>query len=175
MNETVINKSPVKFLGLCVLEIIMLTLCAFDLAGGIKHSNLVCIITGIIALIFFGICFVFIIKIALDKKPLLIISDDGITDMTTAGSKVFIPWSEIKSISVRKVFTQRFIGIDVYDLDKLMSGISPAKQKIITANLRLKYPPISISLNMANKKFSDVLSLIQNKLNEANLKNQQKN
>lgn len=55
-------------------------------------------------------------------------------------------------------------GITVYDIYKLMNGISPMKRNAIKANLKLKYPPISISLNTADIKFSEVLYIIQTRL-----------
>jgi len=99
-----------------------------------------------------------------------VITEDGITDMSTASSVGFIAWNEIESISVIRVFTQRVIAIAVYDIDKLLHRISPAKQKVIKANLKLNYPPIAIPINTADVNFNEVLSIIQNKLNEHNLR-----
>lgn len=164
MNEIIIKENKNKVIRLIILAIIMLLGCIFDLVIGIIKINLVYIIIGIIGTTFFGVCFFYIIKRASNHKPLLIIGEEGITDMSNASSVGFVAWKEIESVSVRRVLTQKFIGITVYDIDKLMNGISPMKQNLIKANLKFKYPPISISFNTADTEFGEVLSIIQNRL-----------
>lgn len=163
MNEVIIKENKKKVIRLIILSIIMLLAGIFDLVIGIIKINLVYIIVAIIGIAFFGVCFFYIIKRSLNQKQLLIIGEDGITDMSSVSSVGFVAWEEIESVSVRRILSQKFIGITVYDIDKLMNGISPMKQKAIKANLKLKYPPISISLNTADMEFSEVLSIIQNR------------
>lgn len=164
MNEIIIKENKKKVIWLIIVAIIMLFACIFDLVIGIIELKLGYIIIGIIGTTFFGVCFFYIIKRALNHKPLLIIGEEGITDTSNASSIGFVAWEEIESVSVIRVLTQKFIGITVYDIDKLMNGSSTMKQKAIKANLKLKYPPISISLNTADAKISEVLSIIQNRL-----------
>lgn len=84
--------------------------------------------------------------------------------MSTACSVGFIPWEEIKNIYVEKSCGQKFIGITIYDLNKLMERISPIKRVVIKASLVLKYAPVGINLNTADMEFDKALSLIQEKL-----------
>ncbi|MBX4262370.1 hypothetical protein KTC96_06335 [Clostridium estertheticum] len=164
MNEIIIRENKMKVILLIILAIIMLVGCVFDLVIGIIKINSFYIIIGIIGTAFFGVCFFYIIKRALSHKPLLIVGEDGITDMSNATSVGFVAWEEIEFVSVRRVLTQKFIGITVYDIDKLMKRIPTSKQNAIKANIKFKYPPISIPLNTADMKFNKVLSLIQDRL-----------
>lgn len=163
MSEIIIKENKKKVIRLIILAIIVLLTCIFNLVIGIIESNLAYIIIGIIGTTFFGVCFFYIIKRSLDHKPLLIIGEHGITDMSNASSVGFVAWKEIESVSVRRVLTQKFIGITVYDIDKLMNGISAMKQNAIKVNMKFKYPPISITLNTADMEFNEVLSIIQNR------------
>lgn len=166
MNEIVIKQDKKKAIQMVALGIFMLLLCVSDLLIGIIEKNIFYISVGIMATIFFGICLIFIIKSAVTSKTLLIISDEGITDMSTMSSVGIITWDEIESINAKRIFTEKFIGITVYDIDKIMNRISSSKQMAIRVNMKLNYPPIGISLNTANLKFDYVLSLMQARLEE---------
>jgi hypothetical protein len=170
MDEIIIKEDKKKVLQLIILGIIMLTISFLNLAIGITNANVFYIIIGIIGTAFFGYCFFYIIKRATNNKPLLIISETGITDISNASSIGFVPWEEIKSVSIIKVLSQKFIGITVYDLDKLINGLPLFKRIIIMANLKLKYPPINITLSTSNMELSEVLSLMQNQLHNRQLK-----
>ena len=170
MNEIIIKQSKVKSIGMVILGIVMLLASVFVLAFGTIHKNIVYIIIGIIGMGFFVPCEIYSVKRALNPKPLLVITEDGITDMSSACSVGFIAWNEIESVSVIRVFSQRLIAITVYDIDKVLNRISSAKQKVIKANLKLNYPPIAIPINTADVNFNEVLSIIQSKLNEHNLR-----
>src|SRR5688572_15627450 len=51
---------------------------------------------GISATLFFGLCFVYLLKKIPDKTPGLIIDNDGILDNSSGVSAGFIPWADIK-------------------------------------------------------------------------------
>jgi hypothetical protein len=166
MKEVIINENKSKMIKLLILGSVMLLASIYILVNGLIEANTFFIIVGAVATIFFGGCFTFIVKRALNPKPLLLIAENGITDMSTASSVGFISWEEIQAIKVQKSFTEKFIGITVYDLNKLMKRISLEKQIVIKISLILKYTPISISLNTAELEFDTVLDLLQKKLEE---------
>lgn len=164
MSEVVIKNNKKKFAGILVLGSIMLVASIFVLFMGISENEILETILGILATVFFGAIFIFIVKSTISDKPLLIIGEQGITDMSTACSVGFIPWEEIKNIYVEKSCGQKFIGVTIYDLNKLMERISPIKRVVIKASLVLKYAPVGINLNTADMEFDKALSLIQEKL-----------
>ncbi|MFZ7119880.1 MAG: STM3941 family protein [Eubacteriaceae bacterium] len=163
MNEIIIKENKNKVIQLIILAIILVLVSMYNLVIGIIEINLLYLVIGIMGITFFGACFFLISRRMSNNRPLLIIGKDGITDMSNANSVGFVAWKEIESVSVRRVFVQKFIGITVYDFDKLMNGISPMKQNTIKANMKLKYPPICIPLNTADTEFSEVLSIVQNR------------
>jgi len=83
--------------------------------------------------------------------------------MTSVG---FVPWEEIKLVKIVTMVSQKYIGIEVNDIDNLMSRISFAKKLALKCNLIIKYPPIIISLNSSEFKIDKGLSIINEGLEE---------
>ena len=167
MDEIIIKEKKV------VLSIIsgiaFLIVFIYILTVGIIERNLFPIIIGGILTVLLIVILIFIIKNALASIPMLIIDKNGITDMSTLCSVGFIGWQEIKSINVRKKSRKEYIIITVYDLNKLMKRISPAKRVAIKLNLILKHFPIEISallLATADIEFNKLASLLQQRLEE---------
>ena len=169
MDEVIINENKKKVIRLIILGIIFLIISIYILTAGIIEENLFPIIIGGTGTVVLIAILIFIIKNSLNSVPLLIIGKNGITDMSTLSSVGFISWQEIKSINIRKKYGQKYIGITVYSLSKLMDRISIVKQVAIKINLILKYSPVEISalsLGTADIEFNKVVSLLRKRLEE---------
>lgn len=166
MNEVVIKENKKKAIEIVILGSIMGIASIYVLLIGLIEIRVLAIIIGLIATILFSASCIFVVKRIVNPKPLLLITESGITDMSTACGAGFIAWEEIQSINVKKSFTQEFIAITVYDLNKLMRRISSHKQVAMKMNLMLNYPPVAISLNTADIELNEVVLLIQKRLEE---------
>lgn len=166
MNKIIIKENKKKVMNLLTLGIIMSLLSIYVLVNGLIETKIFYTIIGIVGTIFFCGSFIFMVKSSLTHKPPLIIGEDGITDMSTVFSVGFIPWEEIKSVYVKKICYERFIGITVHDINTLTKRISFLKQVGIKINLFLNYPPVAINLSTADVEFNEVLELVQNRLEE---------
>ena len=167
MNEIIIEESKKKATKFTIYGFLVLLASIYILAIGIIEVDIIILIIGEIATLLFGTCFVFIVKATIKHKPLLVISEAGITDMSTVSSIGFVAWEEIQSINVlQKKFTKNFIEIDVYDINKLMKRVSFLKQLTIKANIMFKYPPVAILLSTADMEINEVLLILQKKFEE---------
>jgi hypothetical protein len=63
---------------------------------------------AIAAILFFGFGIFYFLRKLIDKKPGLIIDDNGIIDNSSAVSVGLIPWSDIEHISTTNVMKQKF-------------------------------------------------------------------
>lgn len=174
MNEIIIRESKSESLMLSILSIIMVMASIFVLVTGFYEVNGIYISIGILGSVFFGICAISIVKRTIktmnskNTQPLLIINNEGISDTSTMTSVGFVPWEEIKSVKIVTIVSQKYIGIEVNDIDNLMSRISFAKKLAIKSNSIIKYPPIIISLNSSELKIDKVFSIINERLEEYN-------
>ena len=83
---------------------------------------------SVFASLFFGTCFIYTLKRIGAKNPVLLVNAKGITDNTSAMSLGFMPWEEIKEISLLKIqlphpptfLRVEEIGFLVFELNHLL-------------------------------------------------------
>ncbi|MEN2415568.1 STM3941 family protein [Flavobacterium mesophilum] len=117
-------------------------------------------IAGFASIIFSGICLIFLLFKIFDKKPGLIINDNGITDNSHYGSVGLIDWSKIKGIRTRQVMSTKFLLIDVSNPQAFIENSSRFKASLMKANLKMYGTPLSITSNSLNYNFDDLEKLI---------------
>ena len=127
-----------------------------------RHSNIEFIrISGITALCFFGLILIYIILKLFDKKPGLIIDDDGITDNSSGVSVGLILWKDIVSIHTEKIQSTKFLIIRVDNPEKYIAGSYRFKKNLLRANMKMYGTPLSISSNGLKSNFNGLEELIK--------------
>lgn len=164
MNDIVVNEASSKLWGLLFLGILMLAACAFVLVLGITYGKFFYIIIGIIALLFFGLCFAYIIKRIINPKPILIIEKNGVVDSSTAISIGFISFDDIEGFDITRLFSSKFISIYVNDLEKFTDKLSQKKKTWLQINKPFGKSPININVNTADKSPDEILQILQERL-----------
>ncbi len=118
----------------------------------------------------------FLSRKLIDKKPGLIIDDQGIIDNTTIFKFGLIPWRDIsgiyeRSIQVSVASKQSFITIALKNPDEYISRETNAiKRKLIQANANSYGSPVHISTNGLKMKSGELIQI----LHEAFEKNKHK-
>ena len=124
-------------------------------------------IAGILSILFFGLCLIFLLKKLSDKKPGLIISHTGIHDNSSGISVGNISWNDIIEIRLTKVFNQKFLMIIVinpeYYINKEANII---KRKTKEINYKNYGSPISISANTLNCNFDELKDMLDKRFSE---------
>lgn len=129
-----------------------------------KDFSISILIIGII--LFLAMTITYVIRL-LRKTPVLTIDGDGISEHSTIASVGFVPWSEIKSISVQRFGIQTFIMVDAKNIKKLISKLPGYKQIFIKTTMRLGFPPIAINMNSVREKPVEVLAIMREYLNNS--------
>ena len=117
---------------------------------------------------FFGICAVYGFMKIFDKKPGLVIDEEGIVDNSSGVAAGRILWSEIIGFQKKELFGQRFLTIEVSDPDRFIRRCSPLKAKMNSANLNLTGSPINISANSLSIGFDDLTQIMDRALRSYN-------
>ncbi|MBX3255402.1 MAG: hypothetical protein KF862_14770 [Chitinophagaceae bacterium] len=108
----------------------------------------------------------FFTKKLFDKKPGLILNEQGIYDNTSAFKFGLIPWSDIsqvyeKTVQASIASKQRFVTIGLINPDKYISReTNLLKKKLLQANAKNYGSPIHISTNGLTTNHNDLLNLI---------------
>ena len=122
---------------------------------------------GIAAILFFGLCAIFIAKKLPDKTPGLIINNQGVTDNSSGVSVGLIPWDDIKEINVTNVANQKFLMLVVKNPDEYINRQKGfIKKKAMQMNYKSYGSPISISANGLKCNFNELFRILQDKFND---------
>lgn len=119
-------------------------------------------IVGIISIVFFGICGVYIFKKLFDKKYGLIINKIGINDNSNGTSIGLIKWTDIIGLRVVQEYSQKFIIVDVsnpeYYINLKKSRIG---KSIIKSNYNKYGSPIGITTSTLKIDFAELKEIIE--------------
>lgn len=113
----------------------------------------------------------FFSKRLIDKRPGLIIDENGITDNSSAFSFGLIPWSDIAqvyefSIQASIASRPRFITVELHDPEKYISRETNSfKRNLLLLNLKNYGSPVHISTNGLEINPNDLLGLISHAFN----------
>jgi hypothetical protein len=126
------------------------------------------LVISIAAILFFGICAVYITRKLSDNKPGLIIDNAGLTDNSSGVSAGQILWSDIENIAVIEIYRQKLILLQLNNpqdyINKQQNGF---KRKIMQMNLNSYGTPLSISSNSLQIKFDDLVTILTTHLNKS--------
>ena len=132
-------------------------------ASGALRTPIVVRVVGVVSILFFGFCGVVMIKRLIGEKAKgLVISEEGVLDGSSALSYGAIPWKEIISVEVRKVYRQQFIALILRDPESFIEReTNVLKRKAMDFNYRTYGSPVQITTNALDIKFDDLLQLLR--------------
>lgn len=120
------------------------------------------VVLGIFALLIFGFISMAILQKLTNKKPGLIVRDDGIWDNSSAIAIGLIEWQDITKVDDCHAVGQDFICIHVQDPHKYIKKAKNAfQQRILTINHQTHASAIQITANGLQGTHQDVLGLLQ--------------
>ncbi|WP_282014079.1 STM3941 family protein [Marinifilum flexuosum] len=125
-------------------------------------SNLELIrIVGVVSLVFFGLCFVYIAIKLFDTKVGLSINENGIIDNSNAASVGLIDWEDITTIKTIQIASNKILLLETSKPEKY---IERARNGLISramkANCKMYGTPISIISNSLKITHDDLEKLL---------------
>jgi len=93
---------------------------------------------------FFGFCGVYAFTKFIDKKPGLIISDEGITDNSSAVSADLIKWENITNGVITEIYGQKILTIEINNANEILLSQSGFKKFLMNLNKNYFSSPIQI-------------------------------
>ncbi|WP_099202967.1 STM3941 family protein [Miniphocaeibacter massiliensis] len=120
------------------------------LDNGIESIKMVFMfVAGVVVILFFGFCFIFIFKQSFRRDPVIVLNKEGFLNKKQSYSKEipFIPWSRVKKVSLKDMFTESFVCIDIEDEEEYVESMSKTMRMGIKANIKMGFPAICLSAN----------------------------
>jgi len=122
---------------------------------------------SVACIIFFGFTAFFFLKKLNDKKPGLVIDNDGIHDNSSATAIGLIPWYDITHIGVSSVMNQQFLIIGLRNPEEyIASQTNLLKKKSFGFNYKNYGSPIAISANTLECNLYELKAQLENKIAE---------
>lgn len=132
-----------------------------------EEPNIFVTVLGIICTVFFGLCLSYYIYRSIHKKPAIVVNAEGIRDHSSYSSGGFIPWTDIREVSLYNYMNQHFIGIHLHDTEQYIAKQSGFKKLLMKMNSRIVDAPVSISDNGIDMKITDLYKRIGEQWQEA--------
>lgn len=125
------------------------------------------LIIGLVAVMFFGLIAVVIFRKFSDKKPGLIICEQGIIDNSSEVSVGLIPWSDIQEIKISQVMSQKILILVVKNPNDYLNRVTSIfKRNSMKMTYKTYGSPISISAHVLQTDFDNLHKLLIEKMNE---------
>lgn len=171
MNQNKIVEIPLSkgklvkgFAGSAIFVAVSIWILLTDrISGGSLLSNpAIKYVIAIGGIVFFGFLAILYLLKLLDKKPGLVIDENGILDNSGGLAAGFIPWTDIQQFSIQKVMKQQFLVITVRNPEYYIGNQKTVlKKKGMQYNFKNYGSPIAISTNTLNCKLPELLNLLE--------------
>jgi hypothetical protein len=149
------------------IGLLLLILSVIVWITGMRERKTLLWMVGLLSMIISGIGFLIYLGRALQRKPLLTITFDGIIDSSSGSSVGYIPFQDIERFCIINNMGQRAIGVIPKDETFFMDKLSPIKQKIAKSNIDNQHPPLTIRVDKAkDMSLEDIFTLLNKRLND---------
>lgn len=121
-------------------------------------------ILSVVSILFSSFCGIYILMKFFDKKPGLIIYDEGIIDNSSSICLGLIKWENITDIKITKIRTQKILTIEINNADEIISQQRGLKKMFMKLNKKYFHSPIQITSNSLACSFQELHEIIQDHL-----------
>jgi hypothetical protein len=105
----------------------------------------VAVVTGVLRIAVFGLSAVLAVRLVLRPGPALVIDSRGITDSSSAIAAGFVPWHQVRGLSIWEHSRQRVVCIAVHDPAPVLAAAGPLARAAMRTNIRLVGTPVTIA------------------------------
>ncbi|MFB9329284.1 STM3941 family protein [Paenibacillus aurantiacus] len=99
---------------------------------------------GLLCVLFFGGCFIYLAYRMFNRQPSLLIDDEGVTDNSSYVGGGRLAWQDIVSIQLYDFMGQRMIGLTLRDPRALYDRQGRFKRLLLKANKGLVHAQVNI-------------------------------
>ncbi len=167
MEKIVIEAKQSKTIKLMLFGLLVLIISVIAWVLGMREKKVLQLMLGLLSMLVSGIAFLIYLGRALQRKPLLTITFDGIIDSSSGSSVGYIPFQDIERFCIINNMGQKVIGVVPKDEQFFMDKLSPMKQRIAKSNIGNQNPPFTIRVDKAkDMSLEDIFTLLTKRLND---------
>ncbi|OGX60574.1 MAG: hypothetical protein A2189_05110 [Paenibacillus sp. RIFOXYA1_FULL_44_5] len=156
-QEIILYPSTGKLLRAILLSVLFVAAGVFVLETQTLWIWDILVIPGIL---FFGAGMLILLYRLINKKPSHVINEEGIWFNPSRSNKEQIKWEDIQNLTIQQISRQRFIGIDLHNMEQFLSTRKAWRKKLIQFNAGLIQAPIIIGESLLSMKLEELHSLM---------------
>lgn len=167
MEKIVIEERQSKTIKLMFLGLLILIAAVVIWITGMREKRVLLWLPGFLAMVISSIIFLIYLGRALQRKPLLTITFDGIIDSSSVSSVGYIPFQDIEGFCIVNQAGQKLIGVIPKDEKVFTDKLSPLKQRIAKNNIDNRTAPFTLQVDRAkDMSLEDIFTLLTKRLND---------
>ena len=140
-----------------------------EMFEGRRFSKGTIFMTGIVTLLFFGICAVFFVKKLFSREVGLTIHTDGFIDKSSGNQAGEILWRDVEAVAEYNIMNQKFVTVHLKDPERyLNTQENKFKRKLMFQNYKMSGTPVNISPNTLKISFEELYALLQERFKAYN-------
>ena len=120
------------------------------------------VLAGWANIVFFGGCTLVFAYNVFDRRPRIIIDDDGILDRTLKVG--LIEWADIEGAFLRENAGQPYLCLELRDNDKYTQRLSPLLRRMVSLNRALGFTDVSVNLVGTDVRPEQVEELVRKEI-----------
>lgn len=103
------------------------------------------VVAGVLGIAVFGLFAVLAARLVLQRGPALVIDSRGITDSSSASAAGFVPWHQVRGLSIWEHRGQRIVCVAVHDPALVLAAANRLTRTAMRANIRMVGTPVTIA------------------------------
>lgn len=161
-NEMVLYQGTGKVIGLSIGALIFVLLGVLFVVGGLSEekTHYLLVSIGVVSVVLFGLCLAYFVYRLFNRKPSIIVNEEGLLDNSSYIGGGFLRWEEIKDIVLYDFMGQRFIGIQLFDEEQFVNRQSAFKKGLMRLNSGMVQAPINIAQSGLKMPLDQLYGLI---------------
>lgn len=109
---------------------------------------------------FFGIAFLYTLCLYMKPKKLLIINEEGVRDCSIFKNLGVIPWDKVTDAEIVECNERKYLSLKCRDMEEQIKNLPADQEKYVYRNLKNNMEPISIMIDMADRKPEEIRMFI---------------
>lgn len=160
-----LSKSKIILLTLGSIGFVFVGAWMWTLEGaGASRDTLFIKLISLTSIIFFGMTGLYGLTKIFDRKPGLIINQEGLFDNSSAVGAHLIKWEDIKGFDIVQVKSTKFLLIFVHNPNSYLDKVNKLKRFLMKMNEKMYGTPLSISANSLDCNFDELIEIVNEKI-----------
>ena len=148
-----------RMVMLTIFSLVFVALGIFILLVPFNEPMLPMVI-GILAILVFGLCFLYYVKALVKREPAVMITNEGIIDNSSYIRAGLVKWEEIEAIDFLNFSGQVFLGIFTYDPELIINRSSGIKKVFNRLNKGLLPSQVNIPFKNLDCSAEELMNAI---------------